>query len=181
MKEKDAIIQLDEGVKKMKQLAEWIFAAAVGIAIAMLLRFFVVEGYRVSGESMLPTFQHGDYVFAEKISYKVDDLEYGDIVILQTDTAEGKKIIKRVLGLSGDHILIQDGVVYRNGKVVEEDYTKEPAFQDFEELIIPEGAIFVLGDNRNNSSDSRVFGTFTYDQVKGRVALELLNDPFTFY
>lgn len=181
MKEKDAIIQLDKGVKKMKQLAEWIFAVAIGIAIAVLLRFFVVEGYRVSGESMMPTFQHGDYVFAEKVSYKVGELAYGDIVILETDTEEGKKIIKRVMGLSGDHIAVQDGVVYRNGEMVEETYTKEATLEDFEEYVIPEDGIFVLGDNRNNSLDSRYFGAFTYDQVKGRVAFELLNDPFTFY
>lgn len=165
----------------MKQIVEWIFAAAVGVAIAMVLRYFVVEGYRVSGESMSPTFQHGDYVFAEKISYKLGDLDYGDVVIVETKNAENKKIIKRVVGLEGDLIQIKDGVVYRNGELLNETYTKEPAFEEFDEMVIPKGEIFVLGDNRNNSSDSRYFGTFTYDQVKGRVVIEAFNDPFTFY
>lgn len=160
---------------------EWVIAAFIGIGIAMVLRFYVVEGYKVSGESMLPTFQHGDYVFAEKLSYKFGDFDYGDIVILETNTTEGRKIIKRVIGLAGDHISIQDGQVYRNGEVLQEDYIQEEAFQDFEELVVPEGEIFVLGDNRNNSSDSRYFGTFTYEQVRGRVAFELLNNPFTLY
>lgn len=166
---------------KMKQLLEWVIAAGVGIALALLLRFFVVEGYQVSGESMLPTFQHGDYVFAEKFLYKLNELDYGDIVILETDTYEKKKIIKRVIGLEGDVVSIQDGKVYRNGVLLTEPYIQEEAFEDAAEITVPNGALFVLGDNRNNSSDSRHFGTFTYEQLKGRVFVELFNDPFTFY
>ena len=165
----------------MKQILEWAIAAIVGIGVAVALRYFVIEGYKVSGESMLPTFQHGDYVFAEKISYKVDDLDYGDIVILETENFDHKKIIKRVIGLTGDRISISDGKVYRNGEALKEDYIQEEPFDDFEELIVPKGEIFVLGDNRNNSSDSRLFGTFTYEQIKGHVVFEAFNNPFTFY
>ena len=109
----------------MKQILEWAIAAIVGIGVAVALRYFVIEGYKVSGESMLPTFQHGDYVFAEKISYKVDDLDYGDIVILETENFDHKKIIKRVIGLTGDRISISDGKVYRNGEALKEDYIQE--------------------------------------------------------
>lgn len=165
----------------MKKTFEWATAALVGLVLAMVLRVFVVEGYKISGDSMLPTFQNGDFVFAEKLTQKFSELEIGDIVILKTDTGGEQKIIKRVVGLAGDTISIKNGFLYRNGEIVTEGYIKEEIFGDYEEIVVPQGEIFVLGDNRNNSSDSRYFGTFTHDEIKGRVAVEILNDPLHFY
>lgn len=160
---------------------EWVTAAIVGLGLALLLRMFVVEGFEISGDSMLPTFQNGDFVFAEKVSYKLGDLELEDIVIVETELANEKKLIKRVVGLPGDKISIQDGYLYRNGTKIPESYIKEVSYEDFEETVVPNNHVFVMGDNRNNSSDSRYFGTFDMDHVKGRVAFEMLNNPFKFY
>lgn len=160
---------------------EWVTAAVIGLSIAMFLRIFIVEGFEISGDSMLPTFQNSDFVFAEKITQKMERLEIEDIVIVETNRGEEKKIIKRVVGLAGDKISVEDGYLFRNGEKVAESYILEASYEDFEEMIVPEGHIFVLGDNRNNSSDSRYFGTFSYEQVKGRVAVELFNNPLKFY
>lgn len=168
----------------MKNIMEWVGAAALGLILAMVLRLFVVEGYQISGESMEPTFQHGDFVFAEKITPKFSTLSIGDIVILETSEAKEStenKIIKRVVGVEGDKVEIKEGFLYRNDVLVNEGYIQEEIFGDFPPITVPKGEVFVLGDNRNNSSDSRVFGTFSYDQIKGKVAVEFFNNPLRFY
>lgn len=165
----------------MKNVLEWVGTLLVGIVIAIVLKVYIVQGYNISGDSMLPTFQSGDFVFAEKISYKTSGLKYGQIVIVEPKNTEHKRIIKRVVGLEGDKIKIENGVLYRNDKKVSEKYIEEEMYSDFEEIKVPKGEIFVLGDNRNNSSDSRYFGTFKKEQLRGKVFMEVLNNPLKFY
>ena len=162
----------------MKKIFEYVVAAALGLVLALLLKTFVLQGYVVNGESMLPTLQNRDFLFGEKISYKVSGFQYGDIVVIGLDdTYQRKHIIKRVIGLEGDKIEVKDGYVYRNGKKLSEKFIREPGkiAEDFNQITVPKDHIFVMGDNRNNSSDSRVFGAFSYDEVNAKIFVEVRN------
>ena len=165
----------------MKKQLEYVVIIILGIVLALSIRFFVIEGYKISGESMAPTFDDGDYVVVEKLSYKIGELEIGDIVIVATDALAEKKIIKRVVGLEGDTLMVKDGVLYRNNEKVKEDYINLGKQEDMGETKIEKGQVYVMGDNRNNSLDSRYLGSFTYEQIKGKVAIEIWNNPFKIY
>ncbi|MED4285516.1 signal peptidase I [Priestia megaterium] len=150
---------------------EWIFSFAFAIIVVFLLRTFVVGLAIVDGPSMLNTIQDGDRIVYSKLS-KPDK---GDIVVVVTP--DGTKIIKRVIGLEGDTVEIKNGILYVNGKEKKEDYIMEPMFDyDYEKITVPKGKIFVMGDNRNISADSRKYGTFDLkEHYEGKVVLEFWN------
>lgn len=133
--------------------AAWLLGAVV---LALLLRFFVFEIVIVKGPSMQPTLHTGQNVFIEKVSKRFDGgIDYGEIVVVHYPL-EDEEIIKRVIGLPGDTIEVRDGLLYRNGARVEEPYLNEPLMSfDMDEVTVPEGHYFVMGDNRNESMDSR--------------------------
>jgi len=131
---------------------------------------------------MEPTFQDKDIIIVEKVSQLLGKLEKEDIVIVKTDKIDhqDKKIIKRVIGFEGDKIEIKNGVLYLNGKEKKEPYIKEEILGDYPEITVPKGKVFVMGDNRNNSSDSRAFGAFGIEDLEGKVFIEIKNDFLKF-
>lgn len=136
---------------------EWYEAVVLALVAVALVFTFGVRMIRVQGESMLPTLQSGQRLL---ITSFPRELTYGDIVIIDEYTSYGKPLVKRVIGMEGDTIDIdfEAGVVYRNGEALDEPYTAEPTYlQETMEfpVTVPEGCIFVLGDNRNYSTDSR--------------------------
>lgn len=152
------------------KVLEWVAAIALAVIIAAGIRTFLFVPYEVHGASMEPTLQGDELLIVNKLIYRVDQPDYGDIVVFHTD--EQRDFIKRVIGLPGDQIAIKDGKVYRNGKPLEEPYIYEPMnFNMEEEVTVPEGHIYVLGDNRNNSKDSRRIGPVNIDAVVGRADL----------
>lgn len=135
---------------------------------------------------MLPTLQDEDYLITESVSLITSTPSYGDIVTLEADN---KFLIKRVVGLGGDVIEFIpsdvnstiDAHILLNGEVLKEPYILEEMEIPFQHTVtVPEGSVYVLGDNRNNSLDSRYYGAFPLDKIKGTVFLELKND-FKFY
>ncbi|MDO4773157.1 MAG: signal peptidase I [Bacillota bacterium] len=164
--------------KVKKELVEWIKSIAFALIVAGLLMLFARPSI-VNGESMLPTFQSGDLVLVERITQFFSEPERGDIVVALTDlrTEEGdkKNLIKRVIALPGDSIVIEDFKVYVNGKELQEDYLFENSTGGSFEGIVPAGHVFVLGDNRYNSNDSRSdeVGYIPMDKLKGRVYFRL--------
>lgn len=122
---------------------------------------------RVDGSSMEPSFQHGEFIVVNRLSYKLSAYEMGDVVVFHYPRDPEQEYIKRIVGVAGDQVHIADGLVYVNGKVVYEPYIAAPPRYDGD-WQIPDDYVFVLGDNRNNSSDSHNWGPLHVDYVVGK-------------
>lgn len=122
---------------------------------------------RVDGSSMEPTLQSGEFVIVNKLTYKLGIPEVGDVIVFHFPRDPEQEYIKRVIGLPGDHIVIEDGKVYVNDYLLDETYiTSSPAYESTWDM--PDDSIFVLGDNRNNSSDSHNWGPVPVNYVVGK-------------
>ena len=147
------------------------------IFIILFLMIYVVSITQVVGSSMKSTLIDGDVLILSKANYRFFDIERGDIISL--DYEDTKYLIKRVIGLPGDSIEIVDNVLYINGEVYEEDYLDEglnyPDFHlsDLGYDTIPEDMYLVLGDNREDSLDSRDIGLISKDSVNGKIVLRI--------
>jgi signal peptidase I len=122
---------------------------------------------RVDGSSMEPTLRSGEFVIVNKLAYKFGDPTQGNIVVFHFPRDPEQEYIKRVIGLPGDQVNINQGKVYVNDRLVDEPYiAAKPAYEGT--WIVPEAHLFVLGDNRNNSSDSHNWGTVPQEYVVGK-------------
>lgn len=158
-------MEREQKIKSDKRF--WIVLLVV-IAALICLRVFVLDWIWISGESMLPTLQDGELVLTEKISKNTGELSRGDLVIVIYP--DGMQCVKRMIGMEGDTISIQDNMVIVNGDVIEEPYLNENSFPDMQTVVVPENSIFVMGDNRNHSSDSRepMIGLIPDDNIVGQ-------------
>jgi signal peptidase I len=125
---------------------------------------------RVDGFSMVPTLEDGEFVLVSKLNYRFGDVERGDIIVFHFPMDPNQELIKRVIGLPGDTVSVQNGIVSVNGQALNEPYTAAaPAYSG--EWIVPEGQLFVLGDNRNDSSDSHSWGYLPFEKVVGKAVV----------
>lgn len=162
-------------VRKRRIAFEWLVSILFALIIAVMIRTFFYAPYEVRGHSMEPTLHGSELLIVNKWTYRIRSPEYGDIIVFHAD--QRVDFIKRVVGLPGDKIMIKNGNVYRNGLLLKESYLNDPMDEDeLFHLIVPTGDVFVMGDNRNHSSDSRVIGTIPMNQIVGRAELVLL--PF---
>lgn len=163
--------------KKKNGLFEWVKIILIALALAFLVRTFVVSPIVVDGPSMQPTLEDRDHMIVNKLKYRFSDMERFDIVIFHA-TAD-KDFIKRVIALPGEHVAVSDNILYIDGEPVEEPFIDKDNnwlhTEDFrlEELPggyekVPEDHVFVLGDNRNNSTDSRSLGVIPMDEIIGK-------------
>jgi signal peptidase I len=139
----------------------------IALVLAFLIRTFIAEPRFIPSASMVPTLNLGDRLVVEKITYHLHPPQRSDIVVFQVPVAlqeesgysADQAFIKRVIGLPGDRIALRVGKVYRNGQPLSEPYVVEqPKAEDFSEVTVPPQQLFVMGDNRNNSNDSRYWG-----------------------
>lgn len=167
----------------MKEALEWIRDIVIALVIAgIILAFF--KPIIIQQESMQPTFYSNDYVIVSRQSYNLfGDIERGDVIVFKSalldNNGDEKNLIKRVIGLPGDTIEIVDGYVILNGEVIEEDYLAEQAMSgEMEKITVEEGKVFVMGDNRRVSQDSRSpeVGQVDQDSIMGKVVLRIF--PF---
>ena len=190
----------------MKQAIEWIEAILIAFVIATLMHIFIFVPTRVSGSSMSPTLSDGEFLVVSKISHVLQSVpKYGDIVIIDSRTKEKRSYtddimeplmtyyaiidptktiqnhwVKRVIAKGGDTLQFKDGKVYRNGELLEEPYIREPMKPiSTEPFTIPSDSVFVMGDNRNNSTDSRYIGPVPMDHILGTVKARV-NPPTLF-
>lgn len=149
----------DVPVKRKKSLMQEIISYVWVIALAALLAFlidrFVIINAKIPSSSMESTINIGDRVIGFRLAYLFSEPDRGDIIIFKWPDDESQTFIKRVIGLPGETVKISNGKVYINGEPIEEDYLNEDMKGDFGPYIVPEDSYFVLGDNRNNSKDSR--------------------------
>ena len=138
----------------------------VAIILVIVLKKYLYTPIKVNGESMMKTLYDGDIMILDIIGYKKDGLKRFDIVVVD----EGNElIIKRVIGLPGESVEYKNNKLYINGRVVKDKYPSNKT-DDFS-IEVPKGEYFVLGDNRGNSMDSRVFGTFSKSDILGKTNL----------
>ncbi len=153
---------------RSRELKGWIISLAAAVIIALALRFFVFEFIRVEGPSMQPTLYTDEYVFMEKVTYWFRHPERGDIVICSFSEGD-QSYVKRVICVPGDRVRVADGVLYING-VPDHEYFSGNYDKEMPELIVPEGSVMVMGDNRNQSRDSRDrgVGPLPYSNIIGK-------------
>ena len=141
------------------------------LALVLFLAINAVSArVRVENVSMLPTLQPEEFLLVNRVAYKLGSPHVGDIIIFHAPGVSGEDYIKRLIGLPGDTVTVSDGVVYVNGQALYEPYIAEaPNYTGSWE--VPEGQLFVLGDNRNNSSDSHLWGFIPEEDVVGKALL----------
>ena len=149
--------------------------AVIALILAFVIRTFVAEPRYIPSDSMLPTLETGDRLVVEKVSYYFHPPQRGDIVVFEPPPqlqlqgyTKDQAFIKRVIGTSGQVISILRGVVYLDKQPLKEDYIYESPNYNLQPIIIPEGTLFVMGDNRNNSNDSHIWGFLPTKNVIGR-------------
>ena len=153
---------------------EWIATLAVAILIALGIHQFLFRQYVVDGISMVPTLQNGERLLVDRIPYYFGPPKRGDIIVFRAPlqyAPQGQDWVKRVIGLPGDTIQIKNGQLYLNGKLVREPFINGPMLKSrpFGPEKVPPGDLFVMGDNRNVSLDSRIIGPIKISSVIGRV------------
>ncbi len=176
------VAQSTSGV--FKALREWLVVILVALGAALLVRMFVLQQYYISGPSMESTLFQDNRVLVNKLSYRLHDIHRGDVVVFERITMDGATVahddlIKRVVALEGDTVEIRDCELFVNGAVVSEEYLPEDDLSQsdlnsrcgqpvVEKSTVPPGKVYVLGDNRPESFDSRRFGPIEKKFVIGR-------------
>ena len=169
---------VEEHPSSVRNIVEWVVILGGALLVAVLVKSFLFQAFFIPSGSMEDTLQIHDRVLVNKLSYKLHDIHRGDIVVFERPPKETdptiKDLIKRVIAVGGDTIESQSSVILVNGKPVDEPYRKTAALGTaVEKQTIPAGMIWVMGDNRTNSSDSRVFGPIASSSVVGRAFVRI--------
>ena len=155
---------------------DWMVVIAVALLVAFVVRTFVIAHFVVEGESMFSTLDTNDRVFVNKLSYRLHDPNRGDVVVLHQITgASERDLIKRVIGLPGETVEMRNCAVLIDGRVLNEPYLDPEVVTPTDcggdyllDGVVPDDHVFVMGDNRGGSQDSRVIGTINDDDLIGR-------------
>ncbi|MCA9365525.1 signal peptidase I [Candidatus Kaiserbacteria bacterium] len=165
--------------EKENALIEIVRFSIIALIIVIPIRMFIAQPFIVSGESMVETFQNGEYLIVDQVSYRFNEPKRGDVVIFRYPIDPSKFFIKRIIGLPGDEIIIKDDTItiYNeknpDGMVLDEPYITPMTNSPDEKKELGEREYFVMGDNRNHSSDSRAWGVLMEDRIIGRAILRL--------
>jgi signal peptidase I len=165
-------------------LVEWVGVIGIALVIAIVVRMFLLQQFYISGPSMETTMFTNNRVLVNKLAYRIGDVKRGDVVVFDRATVNGNDVvhddlIKRVIALGGETISIKSCIVYINGTILAEPYLPardtemtDPQDRcstvDIVDIVIPQGEFFLMGDNRPQSFDSRMFGPITREMIVGR-------------
>jgi signal peptidase I len=175
--------------RAVRSMVEWVVIIAAALVVAFLVKTFLIQAFYIPSASMEPQLNEGDRIFVNKLSYRLHDIHRGDIVVFERPSCAPpdpkiKDLVKRVIGLPGDTVEGKNGGVYVNGHRLAEDYLPDgQTTMDFAAVHVPDGRLWMMGDNRENSTDSRFLcgnGPTYIDQhtVVGRAFVKVfpLND-----
>jgi signal peptidase I len=156
-----------------RSVVEWVAVVGGALLVALVIRAFFLAAFYIPSESMVPTLQKGDRVLVNKLSYKLHDVNRGDVVVFERPPNEPdngiKDLIKRVVALPGETLEVRDCKVLINGNVLQEPYVKQWSRTcTFAPKTVGTNEVFVMGDNRDDSQDSRFFGPISQDLIVGR-------------
>ena len=145
------------------------------VAIFLFIYLLILQPHKIHGQSMVPSFQDGEFLLTDKLSYRFNDPQRGDVVVFKAPPDGKDEFIKRIIATPTDRIMIKEGGVVLNGRKLIEPYlspgeTTQPSSfaTEGKELLVPENSYFVMGDNRGHSYDSRSFGFVTRDKITGK-------------
>ena len=156
-----------------EEVKDWLVSIAIAVVLALFIRFFIVELYVVEGPSMRPTLQSGERLVVNKFIYRIEDPKRNDILVFRFPRDPSRDFIKRVIAVPDDTIEIKDGRVFVNDILLNEPYILEKTRTEYPKVTVPKGTVFVMGDNRNNSEDSRFsdVGFVPFELIKGKALL----------
>jgi signal peptidase I len=185
----------------LREIYNWASSIVTGVALALFINMFLFQPTTVAGNSMQPTLEDQDFIALSRLSRTLHrEPNYGDIVVIDSRVNRSRTWqddlvdpyyallnstgispndrhhlwVKRIIGKAGDVLEFRDGKVYRNGTALNEPYLKETMrYSSTKKIVIPENHVFVLGDNRNNSADSRYIGTIPTDHILGTMLFKL--------
>lgn len=175
-------MEISNGMEKEnKKESPWEFIrfSIIAVAIVIPIRIFIAQPFIVSGSSMFPTFENGDYLIIDEISYRISNPKRFDVIVFRYPNDKKKFFIKRIIGLPNEKINIEGSIViitnnqYPNGLTLEQPYVKNESSNN-EHFELGENEYFVMGDNRSASSDSRYWGALTKNLIIGKAFLRLL-------
>ena len=151
-------------------LAVWVRDLIISLAISAFIIIFLYQPVKVEGTSMLPGLDDQERIFINKFVYRLEPIELGDIVVFRYPRDLSKSYIKRVIGMAGDHVRIDDGAVYVNGRRIMEPYVPilYADLRSYPEIVVPQHSYFLLGDHRTMSDDSRDFGPVSEEFIYGK-------------
>ena len=152
-----------------KELLEWVVTLAAAVVIALVVRTLLFEPVRVDGNSMANTLVNGEVMFVTKPEYLLGEPERFDVIICRYPNRGNTNFVKRIVGLPGDVVEMNEGYLYVNGEKYEEEYLDHRADYNMKPYTVPEGMYFVLGDNRSNSNDSHLIGPIKREMIVGHV------------
>ena len=169
------MVKVSENLKK--DIKEWLLCIIIACVIAIIIMKFVFFKIYIPSSSMVPTLNVGDHLFATYI-YNTDNIKRGEIIVFHSDELK-ETLIKRVIGLPGDEVVINKGVVSVNGKVIKEDYVKNVDTSYSGTFNVPENKFFFLGDNRPKSNDARFWNNpyIDADDIEAKAQLKVY--PFS--
>lgn len=174
---------------------DFLQSIVVIMAIMVMVYLFVMSPQEISGESMFPTFENGEYILTNKIEYKISEPKHGDVVVFKSPSNKDIDFIKRIIAVPGDRVKVINGKYYVNDKLVTENYLPAGLYtfagsflRENTEIVVPPGKYFVSGDNRPHSLDSREFGTIPKEDIIGKAMLRywpfdragLIKNPFSY-
>lgn len=168
-----------ESIHVGREILELIVSLAIVVVISLFIVTYITQRTVVDGASMNDTLQNGDQLFVDKVSYRFSEPKRFDIIVFELKDAPGTHYIKRIIGLPGETVQIVDGYIYINGELLEEHYGKDEVIDEArraaEPITLGEDEYFVLGDNRNNSTDGRSLsvGNVNRSQIVGRAFIRV--------
>ena len=167
--------QKDKKASLKHKIKENSITVGIALILAFLIRVFIAEPRYIPSDSMLPTLLRGDRLVVEKVTYNFHTPTRGEIVVFQPPAQlqilgydQNQAFIKRAIATSGETVAVQNGIVYVNDRPLEEDYITAPPAYNLQPATVPKESIFVMGDNRNNSNDSHVWGFLPTKNIIGR-------------